>query len=188
MSRALRVRAHFFVIVSGVSCAGRRLAARQRLVSPNGSRTSNRPFPCFVDAMSFAPSAQRAAEKFYLKQGLVQAAARASGCQGQVQVNASRSARAPPARPEGTSWASQVLRRTVVTRGGRRCSQTAFSTLEFSFKCRRRRLVGRGPRLYCRGHLLARLNTHQIHQRRTATHAVSMVELSARLNAHTPSV
>ena len=97
-------------------------------------------------------------------------------------------ARAPPARPEGTSWASQVLRRTVVTRGGRRCSQTAFSTLEFSFKCRRRRLVGRGPRLYCRGHLLARLNTHQIHQRRTATHAVSMVELSARLNAHTPSV
>ena len=26
MSRALRVRAHFFVIVSGVSCAGRRLA------------------------------------------------------------------------------------------------------------------------------------------------------------------
>ena len=53
-------------------------------------------------------------------------------------------ARAPPARPEGTSWASQVLRRTVVTRGGRRCSQTAFSTLEFSFKCRRRRLVGRG--------------------------------------------
>jgi hypothetical protein len=107
MSRALRVRAHFFVIESGVSCAGRRLAARQRLVSPNGSRTSNRPFPCFVDAMSFAPSAQRAAEKFYLKQGLVQAAARASSCQGQVQVNASCSpGPAGPARGHKLGFAS----------------------------------------------------------------------------------
>ena len=88
MSRAPRVCGHFFVIVSGFARAptvGVRADGwfRQRFADIKLDL-----FPCFVDAMSPAPSAQRAAGKrvHNPKQGLLHAAARAPCCQGQVQV------------------------------------------------------------------------------------------------------
>ena len=47
MSRALRVRAHFFVIVSGVSCAGRRLACAPTVGIAKRFADINSTFPLF---------------------------------------------------------------------------------------------------------------------------------------------
>jgi hypothetical protein len=157
MSRAHRVRAHFFVIVSGVSCAGRRLACAPTVgIAKKRFADIKSTFPLFRRRDVLRSLSAEGGGKI-LPQTRTRASRRKSitSCQGQVQVKP-RLSQPGPRRPgpRGTSWASQVLRRTVVTRGGRRCSQSASSTLEFSFKCRRRRLVGRGPRLYRRGHLL----------------------------------
>jgi len=99
---------------------GRRL--RRRLVSPTVRRhqIDLSLAACFVDAMSSTPSAQRAVVQFYLKQGLVQAAARASS-QGQVQVQETPLVTRVPGPPMGVgitnpSFAS-ASRRTVVTLG-----------------------------------------------------------------------
>jgi len=98
---------------------GRRL--RRRLVSPTVRRhqIDISLAACFVDAMSSAPSAQRAVVQFYLKQGLVQAAARVSS-HGQVQVEETPLVtRVPGARALGSDTPSfaSASRRTVVTLG-----------------------------------------------------------------------
>jgi len=85
---------------SRVRADGRR--SRRRLVFTNGSQTSNSTFsPVSSTRCLPPPSAQRAAEKFYLKQGLVQAAARASSCPGQVQVKNAPRGRAGCHRARG---------------------------------------------------------------------------------------
>ena len=139
-----------------VSCAGRRSAFAPTVgLHQQFADIKLDLFPCFVDAMSSTPLAQRAVEKFYLKQGLVQAAARASSCaQGQVQVKNALRGRAGCHRARGARLLKCKPQDSSNARGGRRCTQTASSILRTSLKCTRRRLVGQGPRLYCRGRLL----------------------------------